>query len=241
VFGARGGFCSSRPVDQQRAASSSPGGGVGVIVRHEVVAVIVWYESMAFVRQTCGSVRSRLSALARLVTVGSEAAETQSRHSGNEEILCEEISATGSVNAGRRDGLSDKPNVSEPLQVPSIPIEPKALTGSRQKVMQSAASTRTEAHGQSRLSVQMAGANPLVSLQLNMVNPMSRLDLGVGAGGSVRSADGAVGRGCRRKRKPLGNRVDRGGRIASPRKRADFRRVVNDEIADRTFTGGNRK
>ena len=198
-------------------------------------------KKLAFIRQTCGSVRSRLSAPARLVTVGSEAAETGSRHSGNEEILREEFSAAGSVNAGRRDGLSDTPNASEPLQVPSRPIEPKTLTGSRQKVMQSAASTMTEAHGQSRLPVQKAGANPLVSVQLNMVNPMLRPDLGVRAGGSARNADGVVGRGCWKKRMPLGNRVDRGGRIASPRKRADFRRVVNDEIADRTFTGGNRK
>jgi len=193
---------------------------------------------MAFVRQTCGSVRSRLSALARLVTVGSEAAETQSRHSGNGEIFCEEISAAGSVNAGRRDGLSDTPNASELLRVPSIPTEPKTLIGSRQKVMQSVASTKTEAHGQPRLSVREAGANPLVSLQLNMANPMSRL---LEAGDSVRGADGAVGRGRRKKRTPLRNGVDRGCNITSPRKRADFRLVVNDETAGRTFTGGNGK
>ena len=43
-------------------------------VRHEVNPVIVRYEKD--IRRTCGSVRSSLSAPARLVTVGSEAAET---------------------------------------------------------------------------------------------------------------------------------------------------------------------
>ena len=43
-------------------------------VRHEVNPMIVRYEKD--IRRTCGSVRSSLSAPARLVTVGSEAAET---------------------------------------------------------------------------------------------------------------------------------------------------------------------
>ena len=44
-------------------------------VRHEVSSMIVRYEKD--IRRTCGSVRSSLSAPARLVTVGSEAAETR--------------------------------------------------------------------------------------------------------------------------------------------------------------------
>jgi hypothetical protein len=46
--------------------------------------MIVRYEHK-FVSRTCGSVRSSLSALARLVTVGSEAAETTSVHRRDEE------------------------------------------------------------------------------------------------------------------------------------------------------------
>jgi antitoxin (DNA-binding transcriptional repressor) of toxin-antitoxin stability system len=49
--------------------------GKVVFVRHEVNPMIVRYEK--YVRRTCGSVRSSLSAPARLVTVGSEAAETR--------------------------------------------------------------------------------------------------------------------------------------------------------------------
>lgn len=49
------------------------------------VPVIVRYET-EFVRRTCGSVHSSLSAPARLVTVGSEAAETTSPHRRDEEI-----------------------------------------------------------------------------------------------------------------------------------------------------------
>jgi len=46
--------------------------------------MIVRYENI-FVRRTCGSVRSSLSVLARLVTVGSEAIETTSLHRRDEE------------------------------------------------------------------------------------------------------------------------------------------------------------
>ena len=47
--------------------------------------MIVRYE-LRFVRRTCGSVRSSLSVLARLVTVVSETIETTSFHPGDEEI-----------------------------------------------------------------------------------------------------------------------------------------------------------
>ena len=51
----------------------------------KVVTMIVRYEQQ-IVSRTCGSVRSSLSAPARLVTVGSEAAETTSLHRRDEEI-----------------------------------------------------------------------------------------------------------------------------------------------------------
>jgi hypothetical protein len=51
--------------------------------KHEV-SVIVRYENK-FIRRTCGSVRSSLSMLARLAMVGSEAIETTSLHSRDEE------------------------------------------------------------------------------------------------------------------------------------------------------------
>jgi len=57
---------------------------VGVSVREkDEVAVIVRYEKN--IRRTCGSVRSSLSVLARLATVGSEATETTFPHRRDEE------------------------------------------------------------------------------------------------------------------------------------------------------------
>ena len=63
-------------------------------VRHEVQPMIVRYEKS--ISRTCGSVRSSLSAPARLVTVGSEAAKTTRLAFGLGDIR-EEVSATTSV------------------------------------------------------------------------------------------------------------------------------------------------
>ena len=65
--------------------------------RNEVVAMIVRYEKL--VSRTCGSVRSSLSALARMVTSGSEAAETTPLRLGGAEAAVRWPSATASVNA----------------------------------------------------------------------------------------------------------------------------------------------
>jgi hypothetical protein len=70
-----------------------------------------------------------------------------------------------------------------------------------------------------------AGAKSSASLGSNMGNLTSRL--------------GMAGRGCRRKRMPPGNRADRSD--ASPRKRADFRRVIDNERTGKTIKGGNSK
>lgn len=71
-----------------------------------------------------------------------------------------------------------------------------------------------------------------------MLNPPFRL---IEASNAARIADGMSGRGCWRKRMPSCNGTDRGWNITSPRKRADFQRVVRHEIAGRTNEGGNRK
>ena len=84
-----------------------------------------------------------------------------------------------------------------------------------------------------------AGAASFMSSQPNVVNPTSCLP--VKAGATARSAEGMAGRGCWRKRMPLCNGTDRSWNITPPCKRADFQRVVRDEIAGRTFAGGNRK
>ena len=123
-------------------------------------------------------------------------------------------------------------------QAPSNYDEPKTLKGSNQKVLQSAAplliwGTRTH----TAAGVE-AGTKPSELLERNMVNPTSRLSE---AGTVARLAEGMTGRGSWSKRTPPCNRADRGCKIISPRKRADFQPVVRYETAGRTFTGGNRK
>lgn len=113
------------------------------------------------------------------------------------------------------------------------------LTGSSQNWQRSRLSHRTlGAHGHQRLPVCKAGAKSSVSLQLNMAIPSFRL---LEAGESARNAVGRAGVGSWRKRRPPCNGVDRGCDITPPSKRADFQRVVRDEIARGTFEGGNRK
>jgi hypothetical protein len=72
-----------------------------------------------------------------------------------------------------------------------------------------------------------------------MVNPTFRLT--VKAGESARNADGMAGRGCWKKRRLFCNGMDRSWNRTPLCKQADFQRVVRDEIAGRTFTGGKRK
>jgi hypothetical protein len=83
----------------------------------------------------------------------------------------------------------------------------------------------------------LAGTTPLVSSTRNTVNPMSRSR--EGAGVSVRDADGAAGRGCWRKPRPLCNGADRRGAelgaITPLRKQAHFQLVVRDERDGRTL------
>jgi len=65
-----------------------------------------WFD-MKIMKKTCGSVHSRLSALARLATAGSEAAETMYLRPSGRGGDREEASATASVKAvGGLDGMT---------------------------------------------------------------------------------------------------------------------------------------
>jgi hypothetical protein len=105
------------------------------------------------ISETCGSVRRSLSAPARLVTVGSEAAETIYLRPTGRGGAREGISAAASVNGGRRVRLDDTPNGSELLQASLKFKEPKTLTGSSQKAMQSVAPPETWGTRTQRLPV----------------------------------------------------------------------------------------
>jgi hypothetical protein len=191
------------------------------------------------IERTCGSVRTSLSAPARLVMVELEAAETMRLRFSERRGSREALSATASVYGGQRVRLNDKSNTCE---LPWASLESKsqkALTGSGQKATQSDASPDTWGTRTIRLPACKAGTNSFVSSQRNRINPASRLDREAGA--TARCADGMTGKGCWRKRRPSGNRADRSCNITPLRKQADFQPVVRDEITHRTFTGGNCK
>jgi hypothetical protein len=94
-----------------------------------------------------------------------------------------------------------------------------------------------------RIAGVLAGTNPRVSSMRNTVSPMSRFR--GEADELARVVVGVAGRGERRKRKRLGNRVDRGcvdrDNITLLRKQAHFRLVIHDERVCRTASRGNRK
>src|SRR6266516_2226302 len=103
-------------------------------------------------------------------------------------------------------------------------MKPKTLTGLRQKAKQSVASCFAWGTRTFRTAGEETGTNAFMLLERNTVNPTTRLSEAVVA---ARHADGLAGRGCWRKQRPSGNRSDRDG--ISPRKRADFQRVIHDE------------
>src|ERR1039457_6269354 len=138
------------------------------------------------VRRTCGFVHTSLSASARLVTVGSKAAETTYFRPMGRGDDREVVSATASVNGGRRVRLNDMPNVSELSQVPSNPTEPKTLTGSSQKA-RSRLPHADLGHTNMMTAGAKTGTNSFVSSERNRINPSSRL---VEAGVIARCAAG---------------------------------------------------
>ena len=85
----------------------------------KVVTMIVRYEQQ-IVSRTCGSVRSSLSAPARLVTVGSEAAETMTLHHNDTGTSVRKLPATASVNAVNGARLDEMSNICELPQAPSF-------------------------------------------------------------------------------------------------------------------------
>lgn len=186
------------------------------------------------IRRTCGSARSSLSAPARLVTVGLEAAETRFPPLWGQSIP-RGILQTESVTSVLGIGWMTRPtqvNCRSHRQFQGAKdadrLQPKTAT-------QPVALQRTE-HADTTAAGGEAGTNSFVSLNSNMVSLTPRP---FRAGCSARRAVGMAGRGCWRKRMPLGNRADRS--IASPRKRADFQRVIGNERAGKTIQGGNSK
>ena len=189
------------------------------------------------IRRTCGFVHTSLSASARLVTVGSKAAETTYFRPMGRGDGREVVSATASVNGGWKVRLNDMPNESKLSQVPSNPAEPKTLIGSSQKA-RSRMSHRDLRHTNIMTAGAETGANSFVSSERNRINPSSRL---VEAGVIARCAAGMPGRGCWKKRTSFCNETNRGCNIASLCKQADFQPVMRDEKTGKTFVGGNRK
>jgi len=137
------------------------------------------------IRRTCGFVHTSLSASARLVTVGSKLPGQHTSVQRDEEMaarLSPRLPASTVV--GVR--LNDRPNVSELLQTPSNPIEPKTLTGSSQKA-RSRMPHRDLGHTNMMTAGVETGTNSFVSSERNRINPSSRL---VEAGVIARCAAG---------------------------------------------------
>jgi len=191
------------------------------------------------IERTCDSVRTSLSASARLVTVGSKAAETTYLRPMGRSRNREVAAMTASINGGQRVRLDDMPNISELSQVPSNPVEPKMLTGSGQKAMQPAAPTRDLGHTDTTTAGIKTGANSSMLPEPNTVSPTSCLN--GEAGVIARCAVEVVDRGCWKKRRPSCNGADRSCNITPPCKRADFQWVIRDEKTRRTRGGGNCK
>ena len=189
------------------------------------------------VSRTCGSVRSSLSASARLTTVASKAAETTYF------CLRTRISPRGTIRHCQRQGggrvrLKDMSNTRELPQAPLNPAEPKTLIGSSQKACSRLLPSETWGTRTVRLPVCEAGANSFVSCKRNRITPSScRIPASV----IVRCAVEVAGEGRWRKRMPSCNGADRSCNVTPLRKQADFQLVVDDERTYRTFAGGKSK
>lgn len=183
--------------------------------------------------------RSSLAVLAWLVTAGSEATATMyppSFRDGRDDR--EGVSGIASVKASRELGWDEWFNSRE---LPSRTVtanEPKALTGSDQKVCHWLTLFRLGSHGHVVAGVQAGTESSSVTSIEHGKPGISPSSEGRRA---ARFADGVPGRGCRKKQMPPCNRADTGCNITRARKRADFRLVNRHDTAGRTTTGGNRK
>ncbi len=183
--------------------------------------------------QTCGSVRSSLSTLARLVTVGSEAVETKSSvlfgRGSRREVASEAASFRRSESQAWVRG-STQVNCCG-CRYSREAKDAVRLQPNRQcsQVLQQ----KYGAHGYRRLSAWEAGTSSSVLFVRNRINPIFRPQR---AGSSARNAAGIAGKGYWKKQMLPGNRADRSH--ALPRKRANFQWVVDDERAGGTCAGG---
>jgi hypothetical protein len=115
--------------------------------------------------------------------------------------------------------------------------KPKALTGLNQKVSGPGLGAPPSPGRRCRATGEQAEPTPSVIRPWNVVSPSSSPR----GKPSVRRTDGAAGKGRGRKRRPLGNRTDRGcapRRDHPTRKRADFPRVSPHEAVRPTDSGG---
>jgi hypothetical protein len=183
--------------------------------------------------QTCGSVRSSLSTLARLVTVGSEAVETtNSAHVGrgsHREVISEAASIRRSEGQAWMKG-STQVNCCgcrhSREAKDAVRLQPNRQCS---QVLQ----RKYGVHGYRRLSAWEAGTSSSVLFVRNRISPIFRPQW---VSASARNADGIAGQGYWKKQTLPSNRVDRSHSL--PRKRADFQWVVDDERAGRTCAGG---
>jgi len=182
--------------------------------------------------QTCGSVRSSLSTLARPVTVGSEAVDTKNsaaRRGSDREVISEAASFRRSEGQAWMNGSTQVNccgcRYSREAK-DAVRLQPNRQCS--QMLLQ-----KCGAHGYKRLSAWKAGTSSFALLIRNRINPIFRPHR---AGASARNADGIAGKGYGKKRTLPCNRADRSD--APPRKWADFSCVVDDEKAGKIYAGG---
>ncbi len=229
------GFRGWPPANGERETRRLPR-GESLFVRHEASPMIV-QEVNSYIRRTCGSVRSSLSAPARLATAPSEAAETRFPP-----LLGEKRPPRGGLQTGSVTPVPEIGWVARPTQVNCY--SRRQFQGAKDadrlspKTATQPVALRKAEHADTTAAGGEAGAKPSVSSDLNMVNLTPCLH--GKAGRSARRAAGVAGRGGWKKRTPPCNGADR-SQDAPPRKRADFQRVMGDGRAGRTTTGGNRK
>jgi hypothetical protein len=179
--------------------------------------------------RTCGSVRRRLTAPARLVTAWSDSCRdnmpNRQRFGGPREVA--PVAASVRLPGHGQDGRPNSKVTAFRIVRANKPTDAHGLEPKWQRsrgYLGVCEPTDKEAAGV------MAGAKPSVSSSRNTVNPLLSSWRGRR---TARSADRAAGKGSWKKPKPPCNRVDR-DRPGPPRKRADFQRVINDEKVCRT-------
>ena len=129
-------------------------------------------------------------------------------------------------------------NKSELHRASLTPMSQTTLIGSGQNWHAAGYPSDTLGYTDKRPPVWKQGLTHRGFVDRKKLNPPFRL---WEASEAARLAHGMSGRGCWRKRRPFCNGTDRGCNITSPRKRADFQRVVRHEKTGRTDEGGNRK